>query len=1009
MTPRYSSSPAGPLAALLDLPVLNGALFAPSAFDTCRLTNRDLLAALRFLDSYQESDKGATRRVNYAALDVEELGSVYESLLDYHPNIPTTAGRLHFELKEGFERKGTGSYYTPPELVAELISSALAPVVAERLAQLPPTATPEEKAQALLALRVIDPACGSGHFLLAAARWLGRKLAGIRVGTDEPPPEAVRAAIREVVTHSIYGVDKNPLAVELCRVALWIESYCAGKPLTFLDHRIRCGNSLVGVFDLAALKQGVPDEAFSPGPDDTKSIAAELKKRNRQQRGGQRSFFAAFDAPAEVAQFSKAAQALNAVPDDTPQDIRRKMERYEALSAQTARDRLACDLWTAAFFQRFTPGAPPITTETVWDALEATSAHGQVVGQARALAEQLGFFHWPLAFPEVFAQGGFDVVLSNPPWERIKLQEKEFFKNEDATIANAKHKAERARLMAELEQRNLSLWRNYRQTLHIAEATSKFLRRGERFPLTGHGDVNTYSVFAELAWQLLASHGQAGIVVPTGIATDDTNKYFFGAIVKGQNLVSLFDFENREKLFTDPDSRTKFALLTLSRAAVEQATYAFFCTRADQLHENARCFTLSPDDLALLNPNTRTLPVFRTRADAELTKAIYRRVPVLVNETTNANPWGVKFQVMFHMSNDSHRFRSASELQAQGFHREGSRFVRGETVYLPLYEAKLIWQFDHRFATYDEAGKETRDLTIAEKSDPATQPLPRYWVEASEVNAKLSGWQRRWLLGFRDVTNATNERTAIFSLLPRVAVGHTNPLVLSETVEATDKLLVCLAAMNSLVFDFITRQKVGGTHLTFTVVKQLPVLPPNHYTPTDLRFIVPRTLELVYTAWDLAPFAADLWHDADEPLRAAIDQWRQTAPTHPDTPPPWLKESHPFPPFQWDADRRAVLRAELDAYYAHLYGLTRKQLRYILDPADLTKQELANILDPTEEVTDPLDPEGYARRVKQSDFPGETFRVLKDKEQRHFGEYRTRRLTLEAWAVVGERGERGEE
>ncbi|MFQ3640234.1 MAG: N-6 DNA methylase, partial [Chloracidobacterium sp.] len=574
-----------PLAALLDLPVLNGALFAPSAFDTCRLTNRDLLAALRFLDSYQESDKGATRRVNYAALDVEELGSVYESLLDYHPNIPTTAGRLHFELKEGFERKGTGSYYTPPELVAELISSALAPVVAERLAQLPPTATPEEKAQALLALRVIDPACGSGHFLLAAARWLGRKLAGIRVGTDEPPPEAVRAAIREVVTHSIYGVDKNPLAVELCRVALWIESYCAGKPLTFLEHRIRCGNSLVGVFDLAALKQGVPDEAFSPGPDDTKSIAAELKKRNRQQRGGQRSFFAAFDAPAEVAQFSKAAQALNAVPDDTPQDIRRKMERYEALSAQTARDRLACDLWTAAFFQRFTPGAPPITTETVWDALEATSAHGQVVGQARALAEQLGFFHWPLAFPEVFAQGGFDVVLSNPPWERIKLQEKEFFENEDATIANAKHKAERARLMAELEQRNLSLWRNYRQTLHIAEATSKFLRRGERFPLTGHGDINTYSVFAELAWQLLAPHGQAGIVVPTGIATDDTNKHFFGELAQTQHLVSLFDFENRDGIFPGVHRSYKFALLTLRRAATEQTTLAFFCTRADQLHE----------------------------------------------------------------------------------------------------------------------------------------------------------------------------------------------------------------------------------------------------------------------------------------------------------------------------------------------------------------------------------------------------------------------------------------
>jgi hypothetical protein len=253
------------------------------------------------------------------------------------------------------------------------------------------------------------------------------------------------------------------------------------------------------------------------------------------------------------------------------------------------------------------------------------------------------------------------------------------------------------------------------------------------------------------------------------------------------------------------------------------------------------------------------------------------------------------------------------------------------------------------------------------------------------------------------VTNATNERTAIFSLLPRVGVGHTMSIFLA--LEATTlETCALLASLNSLVFDWPLRQKIGGTHLTFFTLRQLPVLPPRAYTPEDLGFIVPRVLELVYTAWDIKPFADDVWREAGEGLRARIRrQWEENAAEtggHRWEPPEWAEiapDGIPLPPFRWDEDRRARLRAELDAYYARLYGLTRKQLRYILDPADLTEKELADILDPWEEVTDPLDPRGYAERCAKSTFPGETFRVLKEKEMRQFGEYRTRRLVLEAW------------
>ncbi|MCS7090234.1 MAG: hypothetical protein NZM03_05950, partial [Limisphaera sp.] len=406
------------------------------------------------------------------------------------------------------------------------------------------------------------------------------------------------------------------------------------------------------------------------------------------------------------------------------------------------------------------------------------------------------------------------------------------------------------------------------------------------------------------------------------------------------------------------------------------AEFAFFLTRTDQLRDPRRRFTLSPDDFALLNPNTRTCPVFRTRADADLTRAIYRRVPVLVNETTGQNPWGVRFSTMFHMANDSHLFHTAP----------------GEGL-LPLYEAKLIWQFDHRWATYEHG--ETRDCTDAEKQDPHFTVRPRYWVAEAEMKQRIPMQYKlhSWFV-YRFSTGPTNERTLVSCIIPYAAANHILPIVLTPSALAQAFLL---ASFNAIPVDYLIRNKMGRQGLDIFYLKQLPVLPPSAYSEADLAFIVPRVLELVYTAWDLQPFAADLlaelghdtWNRWFPHNQVASSEWRAASGSQPISPVP--------PPFKRDEARRAILRAELDAYYARLYGLTRKQLRYILDPADLTPRELENILDPTEEVSDPLDPAGYDARCKASDFPSETFRVLKEKELRAFGEYRTRRLVLEAW------------
>ncbi|MBI3979116.1 MAG: hypothetical protein HY331_13105 [Chloroflexi bacterium] len=436
-------------ATQVGLAPLDGELFGAGAcpdLETASCENHRLLRAIWHLSTF--ADGNVRRRVNYAWLDVEELGSVYESLLDYRPEIslsprpplpaagegeralpsPPSGGRAgeggalsRFDLVAGSERRQTGSYYTPPHFVQELIQHALVPVMDERLAT---AKTPIEKETALLGLRVCDPAAGSGHFLLAAARRIGRDLARVRTGEDEPTPSEYRRAVRDVIRQCIYAVDRNPLAVDLCKVALWIESHAAGLPLSFLDHHVKCGDSLVGVGDLGALAKGIPDEAYTATAGDDRRAATYYKRRNKEERT-QHSLDAFGVVPESPSTLAPDFRELASLDERTPADVAAKKELYESLRAQGTKwytDKIACDLWTAAFFtplhlpEGFAPDVVP-TTDTVRRYLaQPAAAHGQLVGQAVAIATQHPFFHWPLEFADVFAQGGFDAVLGNPPF-----------------------------------------------------------------------------------------------------------------------------------------------------------------------------------------------------------------------------------------------------------------------------------------------------------------------------------------------------------------------------------------------------------------------------------------------------------------------------------------------------------------------------------------------------------------------------------------------------------------
>ena len=1072
-----------------------GGLFTPSnlaELTRSRIANRRLLKAIWHLSWFRPNEQPMTR-VNWRDMQTEELGSVYESLLELIPLVHLEARAFAFAAGDaanrGNERKTTGSYYTPDSLVQLLLATTLDPVLDAAESR-----NPADPAAEILKRSIIDPACGSGHFLLAAARRAAARIARHR-SQGAPSQEAFQHALREVVSNCIFGVDRNPMAVELCKVALWIEALEPGKPLSFLDTRIRCGDSLIGVFDYAMLRGGLPDEAFDPLTGDDKAVVKAYKAINRKQRDGKMasSIFDELRAPASIG--DGAAKVL-AMPEDTLEEIKAKSRAWNHLlnGPDWLTLKAACDMYVAAFLlpktgdapdPRYTARLPLPTTDAIWRTIRGSDVQADMQADCIEAAEANRIFHWPLEFPAVMARGGFDAVVGNPPWERIKLQEQEFFAVRDDEIATAPNKAERDKLIKALKiadpgtlQARLS--EEFESAKRASEAASIFVRKTGRFPLTGTGDVNTYALFAEHFARLARAPqkpepagsiaqavtdsggvrpppGRAGVIVPTGIATDSSTSAFIGDLIAQNRLSALYDFENRDKLFPAVDSRMKFSILAIGPS--RKARFAAFLLNTQGLEEKERQIELEAEDFELMNPNTLTAPLFRARADRVLTRKLYRVAPVLIRERPghpdgDENPWGITFQRLFDMSTDSRYFRSAFQLSEQGFWRDGPNWRHEDgRVHVPLYEAKMVHHFDHRFGSYAGLNSRPADGSLPEtpdsaKASPDYESDPWYWVPEDEtalrvarvpsrlkqyfrkedaegclkvlaewvlgtlepgdletaslaraaplaesrlrdvlgvralerniVGTRIATWlgkvaasvrkmqretplsdddiafiqdassdsleltralidrkQPRWLMGWRDICRSTDERTVIASVFPRVGTGDT--LLLKHQQQHAPIAAALNACLCSITLDYICRQKISGTHLKYNVFKQNALLAPEQFTPDEIAFITPRVLELTYTSHSMRPWAADLGHAGA--------------------------------PFGFDLDRRAQLRADLDAFFARKYGLSRDELRYILDPAD----------------------------THGENYPSETFRGLKRNEIERYGEYRTQRFVLTAF------------
>ncbi len=888
----------------LGLPGIGG-LFDTGALDFLMdhsLSNQALLSAVHSLSLVREPRSQAMRIVDYRNLGAEELGSIYESLLELMPSWDPATKTYTLAVASGNQRKDTGSYYTPTSLVESLLDTALDPVLDE-------AEKSDDPEQALLRVTVCDPACGSGHFLVGAARRIAKRVAALRTGDPEPAPEAVRSAMRDVVGRSIYGVDVNPLAAELAKVSLWLEALEPGRPLTFLDAQIKIGNALVGVTP-RLLADGIPDEAFKPIEGDDKKITATLAKQNKAERSAQGSLFDV-DMVAANTKLAEQVEKVVATSALSLADVHVQEQRLRAYTESAAyrEQLLAANAWCAAFVWPKSVGAPSAVTQRTITTL--IDGDDKLTDKQRAEIERLTagyrFFHWHLEFPHIFPTestaddtvneatgwyGGFSVVIGNPPWERVKLQEQEFFASRDPDIARAPNAAARKRLIAALPATNPALHDAFVAEKRDAEGVSHFMRNSGRYPLAGRGDINTYAVFAETDRELLGGKGRLGVILPTGIATDATTQYFFKDLVEHGAIASLYDFENSKPLFEGVHRSFKFCLLTLTGRDLREpaADFAFFAHDPTDLDRPGVRFALSPEEITLLNPNTSTCPVFRSRRDAEITLGIYRRVPVLIREgNRNGNPWGVQFMRMFDMTNDASLFHTLDNLQAEGWKLRGNIFRRGEQEMLPLYEAKMIHHYDYRWATYEPDGS-VRDLTPEERANADFAPLPRYWVRKSDVDSKLSGRaDRKRLLGFRNVARSTDVRTIIASQFPRAGAGNSMPVIVSES----DELLQ--AALTSFLTDYVLRQKLGGTNLNFIYVQQIPFPSPELFRRSN--------------AWS----------------RVSVGDWiarRVTVLNSPSS--------------QGDRGR---WMAELDAAFFHLYGIEREDVDYIMETFPIVKRK----------------------------------------------------------------------
>ena len=930
-----------------------------------------------------------------------------------------------------FARKVSGSYYTHDDLVRLILRESVGLLATERQQAFEAHIKKLSKkgslnpgdwdlldsldpAGQILELKICDPAMGSGHFLVALVDYLAdRVLEAIATSTQlvgEQPWAAhlaesgrpwqspvlqrmatIRQSIkttaknhgwavtdaqlddrhivrRMILKKSIFGVDKNPMAVELAKTALWLHTFTVGAPLSFLDHHLKIGDSLHGerlpyvqrnLQELGAL---LMQSEFDRLAVASENIARVAELTDVDIAEAQLSKQLAHEASAQVAPIHAVLdfwRALRWLVPGWPVDKISKLPKLLKLANRETNSILE------GLVKLFDPSHNLVSILSEGKLAgndQATKAANELMANARALAKRETFFHWWTSFPTVFSAGdsstksGFDAVIGNPPWDMLQMQEVEWFSERVMAIAEQPRAADRKAFIASLHETNPKVWAEFQMASERADREQNVVRTSGDYPQLSEGRSNLYKLFIERAEQLIRKDGLVALITPSGIAADKGSAEFFRGITTTGRLGALFDFENRKVFFPDVHASFKFCALVFGgdKRSFSESRCAFYLHALAELDDTARSLRLTADDFQRVNPNTGAAPIFRNQRDADITLKLYAANPVLVKhgavsasmgKQQDVKAWPVKFyQGMFNMTSDSQHFLNTVKLKNAGFSptelNRWSDMSGAEAV--PLYEGKMVQMFDHRAADVVvnsanlHRAAQPESLGSADKAAPNRYPTPQYHVLRNEVTIT----QPEWSLAFKDVTAPTNMRTMIAAALPLAGYGNTLPILRPEVgVEVAEYIAfapLLLANFGSMAFDYVARQKVQGQHLNWFVVEQLPVITParfqgplpaafakamraaklmngHHPHPTVADFVIPQVLALTYTAHDMAPFARDLGY---------VDA-----------------KGDVLPPFIWNDEERRARLVALDALFFYLYGLNADDAAYIMDTFPIVREQ----------------------------------------------------------------------
>ena len=919
----------------IDVPPYNGGLFQSDhvILDELELSDAELAPIIHDL-----SHTSSGVYVSYRNLEVQQLGSIYERLLEQVPNRDSDDNIVI--AVSPYARKDSGSYYTPQELVDLIVEQTLRPLVDERIQAFrdrPSDAL--DPAGAILKLRVLDPAMGSGHFLITAIDWLTRELASLADREwDEKPGHVspVREQLwqlqetypalsdetllqRMVLKRCIYGVDKNPMAVELAQVALWLHTFTGDLPLPHLEHRIVEGDSLLGIRGDQA-EQYISEWGEYPLGDtfdeDVRGAASQADQVDEQ-------------LDMTIDEVRQSLQLSDSVDAHRTDRQRRVLNLVAGLRWQSAgmkqRERKAFHEPLA----RILRGDPGRAISVLYNGesrgrrSRAGAEYANIRDAAFEIVERENILHWEIAFPHVMLEGGFDAVIGNPPWDKIKLEDIEWWTARNVEVAKVEPKAKRDQVIAERRDHGDPMVAQYDEANRRAGQLSKLVTKSGDYPLLGAGDINLYGLFVERSLSLLKPDGICGLLTPSGIFADKTCAPYFRSISTAGRLGSIFDFQNRRsgnpddknsKWFPEVHPQFKFCATVTGGAdrRFGRAECGFFLDGLADLHNPDRVFSFEPSDFVRMNPNTGTGTVIRDRRDADILSRIYRHHPVLVDRSSAKarSLFPVRYHRMFDMSNDSNLFVTAVELEAAGAYKViGNRFKRGTEEWLPLFQGRIIGAFDHR---ENSVGFNPRNVrrpyvsirtTLDEHRNPDFVAGVQSYVPLANCRESFHT-EHRWVIAYRRSSKETNSRGMIATIGPEAAYADSVFLYMAAKGFNAVRACFIVANFNSFAADFVLRKKLQGTNLSKYIVEQLPMIHPDDY---DCKFgaqaardlVRDHVLRLTYTAYDLTPFARDLGYEGE--------------------------------PFIWDPAERRQLHARLDALYFHLYGLSEDDADYILD------------------------------------------------------------------------------